>query len=179
MNWNVSSVTHMLVTGLAQAALHGSKSSAIIPASLFKSNSVVDEISSRLTSLLSLKNVALSPRSPPSGTHALTILARILKDPRFDGRKKKDQFHTYEDVMQKHSDALLKYANEWTLDTSDPKEVERKIEELVWANVSIYGLGGWKEGEDFNADFFQYVDSRLSQNAVCGSLVSLNPLPAF
>jgi len=59
----------------------------------------------------------------------------------------------YKTVVDNHSEALNKYVNEWTFDRSDPKEVERKIEELVWTNVMIYGIGGWTKGEEFKGDF--------------------------
>ena len=52
----------------------------------------------------------------------------------------------------------------WSLDvvgSSNPdQEVERKIEELAWANAVIYGISGWNEGPPFKDDFALYV-SRL------------------
>lgn len=52
----------------------------------------------------------------------------------------------------------------WSLDvvgSSNPdQEVERKIEELAWANTVIYGISGWNEGPPFKDDFALYV-SRL------------------
>jgi hypothetical protein len=50
----------------------------------------------------------------------------------------------YSTVISRYSEAIRKYASEWSYNSSDPKEVERKIEELVWMNVIIYGVAGYR-----------------------------------
>lgn len=96
--------------------------------------------------------------TPDSGdVHAFTILARMLKDPRFDGRKDlgDDFFLTlYTDVMEKQADAIKEHTSVWTIDMSRPGEVERKMEELVWTIALTYGIGGWGKADYFKADFF-------------------------
>jgi hypothetical protein len=131
--------------GLASTAVHISKSSTLLPAS-----SATPTLKSWWSSL--------SNKSFPSiskNTHALTILARILKDPRFEHMEGIEDEQLYRTTVATHGDAIRKYASEWSYDHSDPKEVERKIEELVWMNVIIYGIAGWTKGQDYNADFFQ------------------------
>lgn len=89
--------------------------------------------------------------------HALTILARVLKEPRFEKlagawvpvRVLERTF------LEEHGEALRKIVDDWTYDSSNSNEAERKIEELVWATVLIYGVGGWQKDKDFNADFVQ------------------------
>lgn len=95
-----------------------------------------------------------APQEPKKNTHALTILARILKDPKFDDIAERQDTDLYSAVVGQYGDALKNHVSEWTFDTTDPKEAERKIEELVWANAIIYGIGGWTHGKNFNADFF-------------------------
>jgi hypothetical protein len=94
-------------------------------------------------------------KAQPKQAHALDIIARILKDPRLAAKEKVPDHEMYSFTMEKHGQVLANYASEWSVNISDPGEVERKIEELVWTNCIIYGIGGWTEGEDFNADFFQ------------------------
>lgn len=91
--------------------------------------------------------------------HAFTILSRILKDPQFEHKETVEELKLYQTTAERHGDAIKNYVSEWSYDSSDPKEVERKIEELIWTNLVIYGIAGWTKGkgEDFFADFFQYV----------------------
>jgi Questin oxidase-like len=81
-------------------------------------------------------------------------MARMLKDPNLKIKKSEQEEILYAGVSKTHGDLILKYAEQWTLDTSDPKNLERKIEELVWMNTIIYSIGGWSKADGFNADFF-------------------------
>jgi hypothetical protein len=98
-----------------------------------------------------------------SGTHVFTIMARMLKDPNLRIEKPEQTLGLYARVNQTHGDLILKYAEQWTLDTSDPKNLERKIEELIWMNTVIYSVGGWSKADGFKADFFLYVSPDLSR----------------
>ena len=117
--------------GLSSAAVHSGQSTTVLPRSFFEAK-----------------------EAQPKKVHALDIVARILKDPRFAAKEKVLDKDMYSFTMEKHGQILAKYASEWSVNISDPEEVERKIEELVWTNCIIYGIGGWMQGEDFNADFF-------------------------
>ncbi|KAG5634320.1 hypothetical protein H0H81_002425 [Sphagnurus paluster] len=108
-------------------------------------------------------NVALQSASltngkvpnPTTNTHALSILARILKDPRFDDVPGGAQYYDiYRNTISKFGSAIREYVDAWSYDRTNPTEAERKVEELIWANTLIYGVSGWKKDEHFNTDFF-------------------------
>lgn len=130
-----------------------------MPPSFFESTnstSVVGKIMSGF-SALSLSSSRSVASASPSGAnvHAFTILARMLKDDRFDS-KPRDEMSMFQGALKDHGDVLKKYADQWTVDISNPNEIEKKIEELAWMNVVLYGIGGWNGG-DFRANFFLYV----------------------
>lgn len=108
---------------------------------------------SGLTGLIPSLTLSSGNKPGPKDTHAFTILARILKDPKFVFKKPQDLDDLYNELIKNHGDILLEYAEQWILDISDPKDVERKIEELTWTNVLIYVVGGWKQAGGFTADF--------------------------
>ncbi|GLB42908.1 putative protein of unknown function (DUF4243) [Lyophyllum shimeji] len=162
----------MIVEGLASTAVHKASASPLIPRSLWASTpvSALESLTSRLPSALSL--ASSTPASAAKNVHAFTILARILKDPEFDAVSQRHDISIFTNVVETHNEALNKHVNAWTYNRSDPKEVERKIEELVWANAIIYGIGGWTKGGDFNTDFFQMhlVTSSLFLTSIAAKL---------
>ncbi|KAF5382744.1 hypothetical protein D9615_002876 [Tricholomella constricta] len=161
-----------VVEGLASAAVHKASATAILPASLWASKpvSALESLTSRIPSALTLESSVST--SPSKNVHAFTILARILNDHQFEDVEKREDIGIFTKTVEKHSAALNMYVKEWTFDSSHPKEVERKIEELVWANVIIYGIGGWTKGEDFNSDFFymHLVTSSLFLSSITANL---------
>jgi len=86
------------------------------------------------------------------GTHAFTILARILADPRLEMERPKNLFVIYKTVLDNVGDAIREYVDQWDLSGDN---LDKKLEELLWTNVLIYGVGGSEKSGDFNADFFQ------------------------
>ncbi|KAF8994946.1 hypothetical protein BDQ17DRAFT_1311205 [Cyathus striatus] len=142
----------MVAEGLAQTAVHHTKSWKIIPRSLFQ------HTVARLTSKLG-ETVGLEDSTAKKPVHALTILARIVADPRFGGQNPVVPMVIYETAYDKHGDVINAYVDQWTLEGP----IEKKIEELVWTCTVIYGIGGFQEGKHFNADFFQlhFVTSSL------------------
>jgi hypothetical protein len=135
---------------LAQGAVHAEHSSSRIPASFFEGGNAIKALD---RTAARLKSVMLSEEAKPvsSGLHTFTILARILKDPEFGTIA--DNERIYSTTVQRFGDALRKLIDEWQVDTTNSQDVERKIEELSWMNVMIYGIGGWQEGQPFNPDF--------------------------
>jgi hypothetical protein len=131
----------MLVEALAQAAVHPVHFGPMIPESLF-------------TSVLGAPNEA---RSDGSSVHAFTVVARILADPRFaiPGTNVVDALPK---LLKLHA-AFAEHVNQWTVDVkklaTDPKEIDRKIEELQWMNTIFYAVCGYKnlKEDKFNADF--------------------------
>ncbi|KAJ3881401.1 hypothetical protein F5051DRAFT_494942 [Lentinula edodes] len=130
----------MMSEGLAQTAIHDVYMAPLIPESLF---TFVSNVPNNSTT-----------DSPP--VHAFTVVARILNDPQFKipGTQ---FFEIYYQLLDKHAVALVEYANEWTVDVqklaSDPKEIDKKIEELQWTNTILYAVSGYRKDEEFNADF--------------------------
>jgi hypothetical protein len=104
--------------------------------------------------------LSLSDGCSTKNTHALTILARVQKDSQFDNKGRVDNSGA-------HEEAIRKYASEWSYNSLDPKEVERKIEELIWMNTVIYGIGGWSKDKHYHADFEQFVAFRHNGGKCC------------
>ncbi|KAF8231824.1 hypothetical protein L208DRAFT_1398318 [Tricholoma matsutake] len=141
----------MVAQGLAQASVHADFALARIPASFFENSfisSALDQAAARL------KSVMLSADAMPgsSGLHTFSILARVLKDPEFGTIA--DDGEIYATSAERFGETLRKLIDQWQIDTTNAQDVERKIEELSWMNVMIYGIGGWQKGQPFNADFF-------------------------
>ncbi|KAF9467673.1 hypothetical protein BDZ94DRAFT_1248738 [Collybia nuda] len=130
----------MTAEGLAEAAVHPLDDvTAFGPESFIETDAV---------SPLRPAALATSP-----SVHAFTVLARILNDPEIGGVASKEGIKTYSDTMRRYGSALKKHLREWHVDTSNPQALSRRMEELVWTSVLIYGVGGWKLGKEFNADF--------------------------
>ncbi|KAI3611483.1 hypothetical protein WG66_002142 [Moniliophthora roreri] len=118
----------LIAEGLAQTAVHGCRSSKVVPASAFTADPVpsVGKLASRLHSVVLGTQKSGAP-------HAFTILNRILKD---ENIKPKDQDNVYSYTLDNWSDVILGYVNEWAnFDPTDAHLVERKVEELQWTNV--------------------------------------------
>ncbi|KAF8063378.1 hypothetical protein FPV67DRAFT_240286 [Lyophyllum atratum] len=162
----------IIAEGLAWTAVHFKTSSIVMPPSLWKDMSAPENVESLTTRFLGLGKKTSAPTSQ-GNTHAFTILARILKDPRFDAIPGADNYHViYTNAEREHGEAIAEYVQAWSFDRSDPKEVERKIEELVWANAVIYAIAGWSNDEDFNSDFFHVhlVTSSLFLSSIAAIL---------
>ncbi|KAF9261453.1 hypothetical protein L218DRAFT_1078669 [Marasmius fiardii PR-910] len=147
----------IVAEGLAQAAMHASNS-VLVPASLFSGQAPGR----------SDKSVRAD------GVHAFHVLARIIEDEKIGPTKAEGAIKVYKEVIERFGEKILKHVAEWAqFDTSDPKVVERKIEELQWVNVLLHTLPGFKEtahGGDFNADF--YMMHLVTSSLFLGPLIS-------
>lgn len=121
----------------------------------------------------------------PEALHSFSIIARMLKDPALapnpefrvivDGV----QIDTIEPFLKSPQGELIqKYASMWHIDTALPGELDKKLEEISWLMVLIYGAGGWKEGHEFKADFQTQVDllKLRTQLIVIPGCISSRPL---
>ncbi|KAG6849194.1 hypothetical protein H0H93_010521 [Arthromyces matolae] len=146
----------LVAEGLAWTAVHLKSSSDIIPQSFWKTARAREQPPDGAS--LERPILGVDGRSAASLTtdvHAFTILARILKDHRFDEIAAVEDYRdVYGNIVNNHSKAILEYVNQWTYIQSKPQDLERKIEELVYANALIYGVGGWSKNDEFNNDFF-------------------------
>ncbi|KIY74037.1 hypothetical protein CYLTODRAFT_433793 [Cylindrobasidium torrendii FP15055 ss-10] len=123
------SLPGLVAEGLAQAAVHGSLSTTVLPRSLFD-------------------NPSFGPHG--GGIHVFSIAARILRDRKFDGFK-----GSIADTSTQFGADLHRYASNWYVDGSDPKDVAKKIRDVVFLNTMIYSLGAWRDstGTYYEADF--------------------------
>ncbi|GLB42754.1 putative protein of unknown function (DUF4243) [Lyophyllum shimeji] len=142
----------MVAEGLAEAAVHAGPTSACIPDDFL--NYRLEEAEKRTkdgaTDCVKLK------REAGDGAHVFTVLARILNDPALGTLQKFGNGGSvmYASTMKEHGAALIQHMADWRVDATDPRDVQRKIEELSWMNTLIYGVGGWSKAKPFNADFF-------------------------
>lgn len=142
--------------GLAQAAVTKPSTERLFPRDFFPSDPVASTVASAANSLMRL---VISPtKSNQVGTHPFTILARMLDDPRLapgDACERDSDAH-FTDTINSRGDVIRKYAEEWVIPL-ETHQIETKIEELAWVAALIFGLGGWREGKNFRADFFTCV----------------------
>ncbi|KAL0959085.1 hypothetical protein HGRIS_014383 [Hohenbuehelia grisea] len=146
----------VLAEGLAQIPAHTAETSNLLPRLFFDRK--------------------YPPVPLSDGVHAFTVLARILKDPDFNLENvsidRKNPMAAYQYVERHHADAIRNHAERWAFDVFDPKNLERKIEELVWVNTIIYAAPGWKQGRPFRADFFfmHFVTSSIFLSSIAAYL---------
>jgi hypothetical protein len=124
------------------------------PLSLFerRSTTALEEITA--PHLLNRK----TPRAPAEldqlkNNHAFSILAKIIQDPRFAPKEMEEYISDLRGLMVAHGADVWRYAEQWTIDLSQPGEIERKMEECIWTNTIIYAIGGWSEEKSFTASF--------------------------
>ncbi|KAF9445187.1 hypothetical protein P691DRAFT_676137 [Macrolepiota fuliginosa MF-IS2] len=137
----------MVIEGLAQTCVHQADVSKILPPSFFEPIPTAPTVTNG---------------THGDNVHALTILARVAADSRLSLPKDLNELALVQNIIDDHSDLIREYASQWTIDIQKPGEIERKVEEITWMNVVMYGVAGWtwaqqvKQGQEgeFNADFF-------------------------
>ena len=90
--------------------------------------------------------------------HALTILARVLRDPELLPIPE-EAYTIYPRTIKKYGKEIAAHVNEWNIDPGQLENGwEKKLEEIIWTVVVLYGVGGWTNGRSkatgFNADFY-------------------------
>lgn len=159
--------------GLAQVAVHHPIVKEFIPAPLFSPGSDnVKPITNHLWSLtLNVPTTTNSPTvSKTGGVHAFDVVARILKDDKLNRKAP-----TGMEFVNGHKELFIRfyapvrtYVEEWTIDLNQPGELERKMEEVIWLNSLIYGVGSLTSTGP-KADFFMYVTSHATNVAQADS----------
>ena len=140
-------------SGLAQGCVHPRPLSAQIPASFYEKIYKFNALE-QATSRLKAVKLSNDTRLAGSGLHTFSILARILKDPSLRTQGGLEEPEIYPTTIEKFGKKLEKLVEQWQVDTTNPQDVQRKIEELSWMSVMIYGIGGWEKAKPFSADFF-------------------------
>uniref|UniRef100_A0A0W0FDR6 Uncharacterized protein n=1 Tax=Moniliophthora roreri TaxID=221103 RepID=A0A0W0FDR6_MONRR len=145
----------MWVEGLAQAAVNQAINGALVSPSSFETTA----------------ESAASAKKDKNGVHAFTILARILKDKRFDVEWD-DFFATFTRVMNQCGAACVEYTQDWLPSPNSSEMIQQKIQELEWALTLMCVAPGFQgEEKEYNADF-------LAMHFVTSSLF-LRPLILF
>ncbi|KAG1775843.1 hypothetical protein EV702DRAFT_1113344 [Suillus placidus] len=146
----------MVVEGLALTCVHEYQ---FLPSYLFEPSgtTAVEEATTQLASLVLNTKTSTAPsqlEQPPT-THAFSILAKIMQDSKFTPKEIKKHFNRdFDGLMSEHGDTIWCYAEQWTIDPSQPGEMERKMEECFWMSTIIYSIGGWNKDRRLIADFF-------------------------
>jgi len=166
----------ILAEGLAMAAVHPAEASALVPESFFdftETNSTVGYITSMLPRLSLQQSASIADfGATGENGHLLSIMARMLKDPRLDPGNLElpsgDLGVKFEQFLSQCGDIVKEYVDQWDFrltgnSASDTSILEAKIEEVYWAHVLIYGVGGWNEENGFLASF---VNMHLVTSAI-------------
>ncbi|KAG2740712.1 hypothetical protein P692DRAFT_20881154 [Suillus brevipes Sb2] len=143
----------MVAEGLAMASVQWLDKYTFLPPSLFKhasdGTSAMEETTTKLASLFLNTKVSFQ-LGQPQINHAFSILA-IIQHSEFPVMK---QYYGYNDLMLEHSATIWRYAEQWTIDLSQPGEIERKMEEFIWTATVLYATCSWSKHKSFVADFF-------------------------
>ncbi|PFH47437.1 hypothetical protein AMATHDRAFT_198053 [Amanita thiersii Skay4041] len=174
----------MVVQGLAQAAIHKDDSGVVLTPAFFKrcfndikteptptngttsTNGSLSSTRARLDKLIHEQDATTSTAfaglklDKGPDVHALSIIARVLKDPQFNKTGAVKLLpRVYSDCVKKFSGPIREYACQWTMNMKqgdreqNQRELSDKFEELAWAYTLIYGLTGWSKGKVLKADF--------------------------
>jgi hypothetical protein len=123
-----------------------------LPSYLFEPSgtTAVKETTSRLASLFLNTKTSTAPSQleEPPKNHAFSILAKIMQDSKFT-----KEIKDFNSLMSEHGDTIWRYAEQWTIDLSQPGEIERKMEECIWTGTILYSIGGWNKESSLTADF--------------------------
>lgn len=147
----------MVVEGLALTSVH---EHGFLPSYLFERSgtTAVEEATTRLASLVLDRKISVAPfqlEQPPKN-HAFSILAKIMQDSKFAPKEIKKHFKDFDfdGLMSEHGDTIWRYAEQWTIDPSQPGEIQRKMEECIWTSTILYTIGGWSKDRGLTPDFF-------------------------
>ncbi|KAG2065058.1 hypothetical protein BDR04DRAFT_191089, partial [Suillus decipiens] len=129
-----------------------------LPSYLFDTSgtTAIEEATTRLASLC-LNTKTPTPSSQleqPPKNHAFSILAKIMQDSKFAPKEIEKHFQDFDGLISEHGDAIWRHVEQWTIDPSQPGEIERKIEECIWTSAILYSIGGWNKDKSLAADFF-------------------------
>jgi len=147
----------LVAEGLAQMAAHSSVTGNVITSKFFS-----DSSGSSVSNLATAFAEKVHLKSPAPTASVLAILGRMQKDPRLD-IKKSDSERFFEDIIKDHGHIIEEYASLWEADTSTSQAVSKCVEEISWVVSIIYGVGGYRKGKPFTADFFamHFVNASL------------------
>lgn len=151
---------------MAQAAVHETDQTELIPPSYFTGSSTDAELSNAIRRL----EISGSGTSAPAPAKRPTFAfhRRIRDDPAFAVELPSSPMLQYAAVVKSSGSAIHELIREWTEEwlagvgmrggPDSEARLRGMVEEVVWGNVIWYGIGGWasrgSNGRGFNADFF-------------------------
>ncbi|KAI0727142.1 hypothetical protein C8Q72DRAFT_841961 [Fomitopsis betulina] len=155
----------MVAEGLAMACVQKDDMADMFPHSTFPWNGNDSDIAQSVANVTArMSSVALSGSVSDLGPHALEILAKIANDADFAPTALGIQDCGFgelrmEQVLERIGPKFFQSVSEWTVNGADQDEIYRKIEEVIWMNVVMYGVAGWggrhiSSSKIFNAEFF-------------------------
>ncbi|KAI5121366.1 hypothetical protein M0805_001179 [Coniferiporia weirii] len=152
----------MIAEGISMAcATHKTDFDELIPKTLF--------LNKEATALSSLVSALSLSGTKSKGLHSFAIIARMLNDPELaPGTAHTTEAHKgpaegdggegggfpLVEIIKNKGELIRKYAEEWSIDTSDKAGIHAKLEELFVLVTLLYGVVGLQEGKEFKADFF-------------------------
>jgi len=89
------------------------------------------------------------------GPHSFSIIAEMLEDPRLAAGQACQRTSTsrFSDTLKSRGKLIAEYGRKWVI-KEDENHICSKVEEVSWLVTLLFGLGGWREGHRFRADFF-------------------------
>ena len=151
---------------MAQAAVHETDQTELIPPSYFTGSSTDAELSNAIRRL----EISGSGTSAPAPAKRPTFAfhRRIRDDPAFAVELPSLPMLQYAAVVKSSGSAIHELIREWTEEwlagvgmrggPDSEARLRGMVEEVVWGNVIWYGIGGWasrgSNERGFNADFF-------------------------
>ncbi|KIJ67238.1 hypothetical protein HYDPIDRAFT_107975 [Hydnomerulius pinastri MD-312] len=154
----------LIAEGLAWTSIHPAGATTLISRLLFTPK--------RTTPITDLETQ--EPEWMPktgSRLRALNILTLMLRDPRFNS-KVLDK-HEYAAMLESHGEVINKYGEMWDCDIQSQEDLEKYLEEIIWAGTLMYGVGSWYGDEaEYRADFFtaHIVTSALFLPSLCAHI---------
>ncbi|KAI6144332.1 hypothetical protein BKA82DRAFT_29385 [Pisolithus tinctorius] len=140
----------MIVEGLAWTAVHPAGATTLISRLLF-----IPEPTSLLTELEKQSSVE--------------CLALMLRDTRFFGSRVLDK-HEFAAMLESHGEIFNKYAEMRCCNTKNQEDLEKYLEEIIFADMLMYGVGS-RDGDDaeYRANCFtgHIVTSALFLPSLC------------
>ena len=143
------------VKGLAQAATTNTSCDAFLRPGDFLDDPPTPGVAETALSVLTLDAAGEKKAVDYEGPHSLSIIAEMLQDPRLAAGQTCERTLTnrFSDTVKSRGELIAEYGRKWVV-RLDEKHIRTKVEEISWLVTLVFGLGGWREGHKFRADFF-------------------------
>lgn len=143
------------VKGLAQAATTNTSCDEFLGPDDFLDQSSISGDTEVALSTLTLDVTGEKTVVDYEGPHSFSIIAEMLQDPRLAAGQTCQRTSTsrFSDTLKSRGELIAEYGRKWVV-KEDENHIRTKVEEVSWLVTLLFGLGGWREGHRFRADFF-------------------------